>query len=53
MKKIYKRPEMKVIECITTHLMDSSTQTMNLYQGNKANKDTKALSREWDTWDDD
>jgi hypothetical protein len=48
MKKIYKRPEMKVVECTTTHFI-----ALSLDPNAKANKDTKVLSREWDTWDDD
>ena len=46
MKKIYKRPELIVVECTTTHFM-----TLSKGQG-EADPDKPVLSREWDTWDD-
>ena len=58
MKKIYKRPELKVVECRTTHLMQQSNPALNLNNSTKASKDNATiLSRkidwdEWDTWDD-
>ncbi len=41
---------MKVVECRTTHLMQQSLK-LNTSE-TKATGSTKALSREWDTWDD-
>ena len=48
MKKIYKRPELIVVECRTTHLMIPSKTQEEAVQGNEV------LGRkiEWDTWDD-
>ena len=50
MKKIYKRPELIVVECRTMHLMIPSKDNST-----PADPNGEVLSRkiEWDTWDDD
>jgi hypothetical protein len=50
MKKIYKSPEMKVVEIRTTHLCN-----LSLDPNAKATHETTVLSRRnnWDDWDVD